>query len=156
MNLYTLLSSSFAKVSHLLALFKNFLIAIFILSLNSLFLFWNTRDLFAAFVADFVIGILMMYKGKRIYYELSEGGTRTHDPVINSHLLYRLSYLGILVFFNGLIYTNSGVVFNIKWGIFCSVLYLPEIPIYRDTPKASFISIYRGSRSIGTHQRHRL
>ncbi len=24
----------------------------------------------------------------------SEGGTRTHDPVVNSHLLYRLSYLG--------------------------------------------------------------
>ena len=27
-------------------------------------------------------------------YQLSESGTRTHDPVVNSHLLYRLSYLG--------------------------------------------------------------
>jgi hypothetical protein len=26
----------------------------------------------------------------------SQRGTRTPDPVINSHLLYRLSYLGIL------------------------------------------------------------
>lgn len=24
----------------------------------------------------------------------SQGGTRTPDPVVNSHLLYRLSYLG--------------------------------------------------------------
>lgn len=29
------------------------------------------------------------------FFESSRGGTRTPDPVINSHLLYHLSYSGI-------------------------------------------------------------
>ena len=32
--------------------------------------------------------------------ESSRGGTRTPDPVINSHLLYQLSYSGKLLFNN--------------------------------------------------------
>ncbi len=63
MYLYTLSRSPCESISFLVMLLRNFLIAIFILSLNSLFLFWNTRDLLAAFFADFVIGILMLYKG---------------------------------------------------------------------------------------------
>jgi hypothetical protein len=31
----------------------------------------------------------------------SRGGTRTPDPVINSHLLYQLSYSGRLIFYSG-------------------------------------------------------
>ena len=33
--------------------------------------------------------------GAEMIYTSSRGGTRTPDPVINSHLLYHLSYSGI-------------------------------------------------------------
>jgi hypothetical protein len=37
---------------------------------------------------------------QRLLAESSRGGTRTPDPVINSHLLYQLSYSGRLIFCN--------------------------------------------------------
>jgi len=57
-NLYTFVRSSSTSASHLAMLFKNFFIAIFILSLNSEFLSCNTADLLIAFFADLMIGII--------------------------------------------------------------------------------------------------
>lgn len=56
--LYIVLTCSWFTVSPFSIAFLNFLITIFILSLKSKFLWRNTKDLFADFFADFVIGIL--------------------------------------------------------------------------------------------------
>ena len=92
-NLYTFLRSSNDTASHLATFLINFFIAIFILSLNSEFLSCNTADLLIAFFADLMIGIFDLLLRLKLYF--SEGGTRTHDPMVNSHLLYQLSYLGM-------------------------------------------------------------
>lgn len=59
-TLYTLAKSSNVTLSHFSIDFLNFLIAIFILSLNSEFLWRNFSDLLTAFFADDVIGIQIM------------------------------------------------------------------------------------------------
>ncbi len=59
--LYILLRSSCVTVSPLVTFLRNFLIAIFILSLNSVFLLLSTIDLFIAFLADLMIGICVYW-----------------------------------------------------------------------------------------------
>ena len=72
-------------------------------------------DLFDAFFAAFVIGIQVYNKYLKVLNNPSGGGTRTHDPVVNSHLLYRLSYPGMCL--SERTYKDSLLIFN-RFSIF--------------------------------------
>lgn len=86
--------------------FLYILIALFMAFLNMRFLSLKNLFLLIAFFADDVIAMIIY----RCNFKPSKGGTRTRDPVINSHLLYQLSYLGITV----VLYTGLSFIFKLN------------------------------------------